>query len=321
MRDAAGMAAPSTTRKLEFAGVLSAIQDQTIRSETMVKKGDTLTGIVKDRYRALGMKVDDKQAYREALKLAANNAIADPNRISIGQKISLDPTSPQGIVSSLQMMLQRPGPVRQAIAQTNAGDTLLDKTLQRAADKGFLAAQQITAAKEKIHDMANQFGFDSDHFAMLTLMESNGMDPKADNGRCFGVIQFCEGPASGAASVGMAGKAKNIKNMDLLSQLDLVRQYFSDLGLSASNGPIELDDLYLSVLHPAVRAEKRRDIHLPIPGKQAKDLYVQAQNQVGITRNSISNALIARAKQMFPDWVQGQTSNKISGLLDRMGGD
>jgi hypothetical protein len=109
--------------------------------------------------------------------------------------------------------------------------------------------------------------------------------------------------------------------MDLLSQLDLVRQYFSDLKLSAGNGPMSLDDLYLSVLHPAARSEKRRDVNLLIPGKQAKDLYAQTGQSAAITRNSIAQALIARAQQIFPDWTHGPNPSKQARLLSKIIGD
>ena len=41
-------------------------------------------------------------------------------------------------------------------------------------------------------------------FARLSLMESDGLNPKATNERCHGIIQFCDGPARGAATVGFA---------------------------------------------------------------------------------------------------------------------
>ena len=54
----------------------------------------------------------------------------------------------------------------------------------------------------KIIQLSQEHRFAPDDFARLTLMESDGMNPKASNNRCHGIIQFCDGPDRGAASAG-----------------------------------------------------------------------------------------------------------------------
>ena len=83
--------------------------------------------------------------------------------------------------------------------------------------------------------------------------------------------------------------------MLLLQQLDLVDRYFTQVGLSPENGQgrVSLDDLYLSVLTPAARAERRRDVALDIAGPQASYLHVDRDRQKPITRESLTAGLYA----------------------------
>lgn len=275
-----------------------------------IKKGDTLVGIVAEQHKRWGIEVSDRAAYRQALDLAKANGIQNPNLIYPGQDLNLGALKASAAsTSALEALRNRavagnlsaPTTTADKI-QTPASSDLLDQTLVRAANKGFIHTQDVALAKQKIMSMAHQFGFEPDHFAMLTLMESDGMNPKASNGHCHGIIQFCEGASKGAASVGMAGRAREILGMGLVQQLDLVERYFKDLGLTAKNQKMGLDDLYLSVLTPAARSENRRDAPLPIAGQQAKDLYAEGGRSKSITRQSIVEGLTQMAQRAFPQW-------------------
>ena len=80
-------------------------------------------------------------------------------------------------------------------------------------------------------------------------MESDGFNPKASNGRCHGIIQFCDGDDRGAASIGLSHQPEKILELGVFDQLDLVAQYFEDTELK-SFGPASIDDLYLLYSHP-----------------------------------------------------------------------
>lgn len=282
-----------------------------------VKKGDTLVGIVTDQYRRLGLTIDDRQAYRQALALAKTHGIANPDLIHPGLELEVAPTQDKlAARNTLQALSQRAlpattPPTDQVPSPSQSNSGLLDQTLARAVSKGYTSAVESAQAKQKILQMSDQFGFEPDHFAMLTMMESDGMNPKATNGQCHGIIQFCEGKNRGAASAGMAGKAQQILGLGLLKQLDLVERYFQDLGFASKNRKMGLDDLYLSVLTPAARSETRRDAPLPIAGVQAKALYAEGSRAAGITRDSIVAGLTALAQRHFPHW-QPQNPQRLA---------
>lgn len=284
-----------------------------------VQKGDTLVGLVTQHYKTQGMAIDGRRAYREALQLAKDNGIANANLILPGDAIRMGAVAlPSNALSTLEVLKQKStaqapatAPLADAAPSTTTPQTtqtatasrsLLDQTLQRAVEKGYVSAAEVEGAKTKVQALSEKFGFEPDHFAMLTLMESGGMNPQASNGRCHGIIQFCEGQGRGAASVGMAGQAKRILGMGLLGQLDLVERYFQDIGLEPSGKKMSLDDLYLSVLTPAARKETRRQVPLPIAGRQAQALYASGSVAQGITRDSIVAGLMSVARQVFPDW-------------------
>lgn len=284
-----------------------------VMSEVVVQSGDTLVGLVRAHHRQQGLAVSESQAYRLALRVAERNQISNPNQITPGQKVDfsdlqLPPLDDARLsviarapgargnlqdrattaVSTSQVINERISDRSQLIGDGSA--QLLDKTLQRAADKGFVPADQLPAAKDRILAMANRYGFDPDDFARLTLMESGGMNPMASNGRCHGIIQFCDGPQRGAAAVGMAQQPRAILGMGLLQQLDLVDRYFQHNGLDQRadrSSKLSLDDLYLTVLHPAAKAEPRKDVPLNIPGPQAAWLHVGQDPRAPITRASL----------------------------------
>ncbi len=176
---------------------------------------------------------------------------------------------------------------------------VLDKTLDRAVSKGFIPANEKQDVYQKVLQMASKHGFAPDDFARMTLMESDGMNPKATNQRCHGIIQFCDGPARGAAAVGMANNPKSILNLSVYQQLHLADTYFQKAGLNKQQGNVPLDDLYLSVLQPAARSETRADAPLGIPGNQAGALYNDKNSSSTITRQSLIRGLVQNAQRVL----------------------
>jgi hypothetical protein len=194
-------------------------------------------------------------------------------------------------------------PSRSAKLSAGATHPVLEKTMDRAVAKGFIPAAEKAAVYDKILQMANKHRFSPDDFARMTLMESDGMNPRASNQRCHGIIQFCDGPARGAASAGYGANPKAILNLSVHQQLGLVDRYFDDVGLK-SQGPAGLEDLYLSVLNPASRAQSQANAPLNIQGQQARALHVGSDHSAPITRQSIRQGLLenasARLGQMLP---------------------
>ena len=154
--------------------------------------------------------------------------------------------------------------------------------------------------------MSRTYQFAPDDFARMTLMESDGMNPKATNNRCHGIIQFCDGPDRGAASAGFGHNPKAILGHSVLQQLDMVGKYFDETGLRRM-GPTSLDDLYLTVLTPAARNIKSPDANLNIAGTQAKQLYVNRDKSAPITRNSIMQGLYQNAIERLSKHEHAQT--------------
>lgn len=294
-------------------------------SRVEVQTGDTLIGLVKAHYRQQGLPISETQAYRLAHQVASDNGITNPDHIVPGQsvdfaRLQLPPlaraasTPDSSFTAAEQALASRhwktASPIPQSLATGNgvshagpavsslsgqAAHPVLDQTLARAVDKGFVPATDLPAVRSRILALADRYRFVPDDFARLTLMESGGMNPRASNGRCHGIIQFCDGPARGAATVGFRDNARGILDVPLLQQLDLVDRYFSQVGLQPDKGQdrLSLDELYLSILTPAARSEKRRDVALDIPGPQASYLHVDRNRQKPITRDSLSAGLYA----------------------------
>jgi hypothetical protein len=294
-----------------------------------VQAGQTLSGIVRDQMAARGVNISSSEALRLSQTVAQANKMPNANLIHPGQRINLEslnltlaqsqmanravvvanaasgqPNSHTNINSGVNMSS---GTNRQTTVNSTTqlqllsrvdqgGNPVLEKTLNRAVDKGFIPAQDKQAVMNKIIQLSQQHRFAPDDFARLSLMESDGLNPKANNGRCFGIIQFCDGPDRGAASVGFASNPKAILGRSALDQLDMVGKYFEDTGLK-SYGPVGLDDLYLTVLTPAARNETRPNVALNIPGPQAAFLHVNRDTRAPITRNSILAGLHQNANE------------------------
>lgn len=299
-----------------------------------VASGDTLSGIVQQMAQQRGLNLSADQRHRMALELASHNQIANPDRIMPGQTLRLQalqaaleqvaplaqarpPATVQPAQDWLARRSQAPGPGPQAASrallspQTQraipnstaaaAGTAarnahpVLQQTLERAVARGFIPPQEKQAVQDKILQLAQKYHFAPDDFARMTLMESDGMNPKASNQRCHGIIQFCDGPNRGAATVGFAQQPRAILGLSVHQQLSLVDTYFQEAGLG-KQGRASLDDLYLTVLQPAARQEKQAHAPLPIAGPQARDLHVGADTNQAITRQSIVQGLLKNTR-------------------------
>jgi len=296
--------------RVGFAQTLSQLQQRSgVNSSTIlnpqvpsvaVQAGDTLSNIVKDHLAQQGLPVSNTEALRLSQDLAQANGIANPDRIYPGQRLNLS-------VLSLAQQAAANIPTQQALQTKRLQTTpnlpmlagqnpVLQKTLDRAVEKGYIPAEEKQQVYQKILGMARHYQFAPDDFARLTLMESDGMNPKASNSRCHGIIQFCDGRDRGAAVAGFANNPKAILGHSVLQQLDLVEKYFDHNGLKTM-GPTNLDDLYLTVLTPAARREKAPNVDLNIAGTQAKKLYVNRDPSTFITRNSIVQGLHQHANE------------------------
>ena len=291
------------------SGALAA--ESTVASwATKVRPGQTLSGIVREQMAARGVNISASDAARLAQTVARSNQLANPDLIHPGQTLNLESlnlslnqalASKQSITAAAQLAQRGvPAPaVKQVQMLTRAdrgANPVLEKTLDRAVEKGFIPAQDNQAVYNKIVQLSVQHRFSPDDFARLTLMESDGMNPKASNSRCHGIIQFCDGPDRGAATAGFASNPKAILGHSVLQQLDMVDKYFEETGLR-NYGPVGLDDLYLTVLTPAARNETRPNVALNIPGQQAAYLHVNRDTSAPITRNSILAGLHQNANE------------------------
>ena len=310
-----------------------------LRAVRTVQSGDNLVSIVKQQAQSQGVHLTNSQTLRWAQTLAAQNGMPNANRIFPGQQLNLtamhaqwkelDPSAPPlsnptadstpqnslpqtdkppstaAVLSTKAALTNRasnatiPRSVPAGAEVLSTAHPVLDKTLDRAVSKGFIPANEKQAVYQKVVQMATKHGFAPDDFARMTLMESDGMNPKATNQRCHGIIQFCDGPARGAAAVGMASNPKSILGLSVYQQLHLADTYFQKAGLNKQQGAVPLDDLYLSVLQPAARSETRTDAPLGIMGSQAGALYGDKANSPTITRQSIVRGLMQNAQRVL----------------------
>jgi hypothetical protein len=305
--------------------------------EVVVQRGDTLSSIVKAQWSAQGQRAEALsagQAHRWALQVARDNGLANPDFIQVGQKLNIAlPANPAAAstaqvpkaaqpappvlvaalstvpsvpnaareVQPLASILKVPEPVVSASAHP-----LLNQTLDRAVDLGFIPSLERQQVQSRIAELADKHGFKPDDFAKAVLMESDGLNPRATNGRCHGIIQFCAGPDRGAASAGYGQRPQEILNLSVLRQLDLVDRYFDDTRLKdfrGRDGQVRLDDLYLTILTPAARQERRLSVALPIAGPQALDLHTRRDRQLPITRSSILAGLHANARNRLSSFT------------------
>jgi len=340
---------PSSTAALSrpgFSKAMEQAQQPATPSVRSIRPGDTLTGIVREQAQISGVKLTPSEEFRWTQALAADNGIQNANAIFPGQKIQLQnmlsqwqagQTQPQGLaqnssnaintktaktneaIPTIVVTAARPTTSLHKANYINAvAHPVLSKTLDRAVARGFIPKVEQQDVYNKVLQVANKHKFSPDDFARLTLMESDGMNPQATNTRCHGIIQFCDGPARGAAEVGFGNSPKSILGLSVYQQLHLVDTYFDKVGLK-KEGSVPLDELYLAVLQPAARSEKRPEEPLGIPGKQAKYLYEGRDPQAPMTRVSITQGLLQNAadrlgfKSLKPQSM-GLQSNAATGL-------
>mgnify|MGYP000105758674 FL=1 len=347
---------PSSTVALSrpgFSKAMEQAQQPATPSVRSIKPGDTLTGIVREQAQISGVKLTPSEEFRWTQALAADNGIQNANSIFPGQKIQLQnmlsqwqagQTQPQGLAQNSSNAINTktaktneaiPTIVVTAARPTNSlhkpnyinavAHPVLSKTLDRAVARGFIPKVEQQDVYNKVLQVANKHKFSPDDFARLTLMESDGMNPQATNTRCHGIIQFCDGPARGAAEVGFGNSPKSILGLSVYQQLHLVDTYFDRVGLK-KEGSVPLDELYLAVLQPAARSEKRPEEPLGIPGKQAKYLYEGRDPQAPMTRVSITQGLLQNAadrlgfKSLKPQPI-GLQSSAATGLSGTVASD
>lgn len=318
---------------LRSVGTLSPMRSDQTASDYVIASGDTLSEIARRQLVESGRPVNGATIAREVERIARDNNIADPDRIFAGATVRLAAPSVQAVGSSnsrapeppysqaprlqstSQPQLQRnealafnvgaiqagssaQAPVPPPHATSRASFPQLERTLDRAVERGYLSSGERQPVHDRIVQLSRKYQFSPDDFATVALMESDGLNPKATNGRCHGIIQFCEGAGRGAASVGMQGRAADITDMNVLQQLELVDRYFQDTRLGES-GAVSLVDLYLTVLTPAARAERRADVPLDIAGRQAKVLYPEGDRNQPITRTSLVSGLVNHARSQL----------------------
>ena len=305
-----------------FSKAMEQAQQPATAGIRSIKPGDTLTSIVREQAQISGVKLTPSEEFRWTQALATDSGIQNANAIFPGQKIHLQnmlnqwqagQTQPQGLaqnpniagntttakaneaIPTIVVTAARPTNSLQKTNYINAvAHPVLSKTLDRAVARGFIPKVEQQDVYNKVLQVANKHKFSPDDFARLTLMESDGMNPQATNTRCHGIIQFCDGPARGAAEVGFGNSPKSILGLSVYQQLHLVDTYFDKVGLK-KQGAVPLDELYLAVLQPAARNEKRPEEPLGIPGKQAKYLYEGRDQQAPMTRASITQGLLQNA--------------------------
>ncbi len=270
-----------------------------------IEPGDTLRGLV--RAHTSGP-LNEQQLNQRVALVAQANGLSDPNKIIAGQFLKM----PSAEVSNAAVT-----------PRSNSHYKVLNQTLDRAVSKGYIAARDKPLVEQRIVAMGKRHGFSPDDFARVALMESDGLNPQATNGRCHGIIQFCEGVSRGADSVGLRGRAHEIAQMSVPQQLKLVDRYLDDVRVgrppSASSDPrpphrVSLDDLYLAVLTPSARREKRADVPLNIAGEQARALYVDANREKSITRDSLTQGLQRHASRVLN---QHQAQSGKAGVNER----
>ena len=344
--------APAFTRAMASASQSGALapEGSTAAWSTSVRAGQTLTGIVREQMATRGVNISNNEAMRLAQTVARSNNITNANMIHPGQKLNLDAmnlslqqaqavnqaiaankaaavsaavapaVTPAANVNTLNTNTAMGNSALAGTAQVQlltrsdrSGNVVLEKTIDRAIEKGFIPAQDKQAVMNKIVQLSQEHRFAPDDFARLTLMESDGMNPKASNSRCHGIIQFCDGPDRGAASAGFGANPKAILGHSVLKQLDMVDKYFDDTGLK-NFGPVGLDDLYLTVLTPAARNETRPNAALNIPGQQAAYLHVNRDMRAPITRNSILAGLHQNANERLGTEVAQRPSMQAARL-------
>ena len=271
-----------------------------------VRPGDNMLSIARRMLEGQGADASDQATTRVATQLALGNRLVNPDMIFPRQIINLGALGNGDRVASHVRVdtLASPEPpvANKAVATLKIqsapktlANPIMEKMLDRAVSLQYIGASERDAVRSKMISISSEYQSNADDLATVMLMESDGINPKANNGHCYGVIQFCDGPNRGAASVGYASNPKNILKLGVMDQLDLVKKYFDETGLKKMASPT-LEDLYLTVLRPASRAERDPRANLQIPGNQAAVLYPGNDRNLPITRQSLLAGLQQNAR-------------------------
>jgi hypothetical protein len=277
-----------------------------------VERGDTLLALAREASEK-AHPGRSSPAFKELMSMvqtvAKANEIENPDLIFPGQVI--DFTSALAAKQGFQPpTVEAVRPL--AFEPTRAaGHRVLERMLDRAVAKGYIPQREVGDVQRRILDMAREHRFAPDDFARVAMMESDGLNPRATNGNCHGVIQFCSGPDRGAASVGYGKNPERILKLSVLEQLDLVDRYFEDTALGQFK-PASLDNLYLTVLFPAARDERQMHKALPIPGPQARALHVGGNQEASITRASLRKGLIEHTSAKLQQFALGGNALPVS---------
>ena len=295
-----------------------------------VSSGDTLLQLTRQAMREQGMGSVPRMPFSELMNrmttVAQTNAIKNPDLIFPGQVIDFTPilgrplagndplkessASPSAPTASADLLGYRADLAKVSAVSgplsAPSNYRVLERTLDRAVSKGYLPQGDVAEVRRRILDMARQHRFVPDDFARVALIESDGLNPRATNGNCHGIIQFCDGPDRGAASVGYGRDPKAILGKSVVEQLDLVDRYFEDTGLKQYK-PASLEALYLTVLYPAARDERQMHKPLPIPGRQASVLHVGGHQANPITLASLRKGLIENAQLRLNQFALDQS--------------
>jgi LysM domain len=297
-----------------------------------VRPGDNLFLIARRMLEGQGADASDQATTRVATQLARGNRLANPDLILPGQIIDLGALGKGDRVTSnarTDTLASPPGPVSNKAAATLPiqsvpkvlANPIMEKMLDRAVSLQYIGASEKDAVRSKMISISSEYRSKPDDLATVMLMESDGMNPKANNGHCYGVIQFCDGPNRGAASVGYAGNPKGILKLGVMDQLDLVKKYFDETGLKKM-APATLEDLYLTVLRPASRAERDPSANLQIPGSQAVALYPGNDRNLPITRKSLLAGLQQNAfSKLALDGSRGAPLMRVAALSGGVGAE
>ena len=294
-----------------------------------VQPGDTLLQLTRKTLATSGAGVGNesfKSLMNRISTVAQQNQIENPDLIFPGQVINFAPilgrhggfsvdqgqSTQSDLNEQLSLRAQRSRVER--VGDAPLGETqhrVLERTLERAVAKGYMPEKDLAEVRRRILDISKEHRFLPDDFARVALIESDGLNPKASNGNCHGIIQFCNGPDRGAASVGFGKNPERILEMSVVNQLDLVDRYFDDTQLKTYM-PASLESLYLTVLYPAARDERQMHKALPIPGLQASVLHVGGQQNNPITKASLRKGLIENASLRLSQFVLEQARNPVA---------
>ena len=217
--------------------------------------------------------------------------------------------------------------------------TLLDDTLTFSVNKGYIDSAEAARTKQVIVNLFSKYGMSPDWMALTVLMEVEGFNPKDISGRCYGVVQVCQGESGVDTGGGIAaiGGFDAFLNAGTAKQIELWGQYQLDPYLKHSKRPpISAAELYLINLFPEcfrklVNGTANVNTYVRTTGcclgTQAKYLYndynpvtnsSRRLNNLGdsdITPASIEKGLLYKAAEVLngnPNTPIGTVANALS---------